>query len=112
MKTLQSYRFPGNVRELDSILKQAVIISDNDILDEFIVNSLGGYGKKMDEPFNEKYNLSAQVQKLEKEMLEEAILKCKTTREMAKFLGLNQSNVVRKLKKYGLSGSKLHKAVL
>ena len=39
----------------------------------------------------------------EKEILEKALAQCKTTRELARQLGISQPTVVRKLKKYALS---------
>lgn len=104
IKTLQSYPFPGNVRELSSIIKQAVVMSDNDNLDEFILTDLCGGNGKFDELNNDKCDLTAQVRRFEKEMLQRIALRSKSTREMAKYLGINQSTVVRKLKKYGLPG--------
>ena len=39
---LKSYAFPGNVRELDNIIKQAVVMCDKGLLDEYIGNLLSG----------------------------------------------------------------------
>jgi TyrR family helix-turn-helix protein len=48
------------------------------------------------------YNLKDEMKKLEMEILKKAMKEYETTREMAKVLGINQSNVVRKLKKYNM----------
>ncbi len=109
IRALQSYQFPGNVRELGSIVKQAVVMSDDEIIDEFILTSIGKIDdRKLNKSYDEKKNLSAQVKNLEKEILEKAVLKYKTTREMAHYLGVNQSTVVRKMKKYGLISPSMH----
>jgi DNA-binding protein Fis len=39
----------------------------------------------------------------EKNLLKNAMMNFKTTREMARFLGINQSTVVRKIKKHDLA---------
>src|SRR5208337_5234848 len=39
---LLSYSFPGNVRELKSMIKRAVFLSDKDVLDESLVEIAGG----------------------------------------------------------------------
>jgi len=47
-------------------------------------------------------NLKGEVEKLEIEILKKAMREHSSTREMARTLGINQSNVVRKMKKYNL----------
>ena len=39
---LLSYCFPGNVRERESMIKRAVFLSDNDVLDEHLIEIAGG----------------------------------------------------------------------
>jgi PAS domain S-box-containing protein len=104
LKKLQSYSFPGNVRELKGLFKKAVVLSDRDVLDDFILTIIGNDCDELNRPNGEKCSLNAQVQRFEEGILKAATLHCKTTREMAKFLGVNQSSVVRKLKKYKLPG--------
>ena len=41
LKLLQAYPFPGNVRELKNILKTAVLMGEKEVVDDFIVSSLG-----------------------------------------------------------------------
>ncbi len=103
MKTLQSYPFPGNVRELSAIMKQAVVMSDHDLLDGTVLTVIERCRDKSNKTCNEKCNLPTQVRKFEKTLLENAMSRCKSTRGIAKYLSINQSTVVRKLKKYGLS---------
>jgi transcriptional regulator with PAS, ATPase and Fis domain len=98
---LKSHQFPGNVRELKNIIKQAVVMCDKKFLDEYIMNSLDSnlskihhQNDKIKSPLNEK------IQFLEKEMLKKAAKHCKTTRQAAVYLGISQPTIVRKLKKY------------
>lgn len=105
-EALQSYSFPGNVRELKSLLKKAVIISDQEVLDDFIIGSLGegawAVGRRLLKKQSHK-TLSEGINRVEREILEQALRKHKSTRQLARYLGISQPTVVRKLKKYGLS---------
>ncbi len=106
LSLLQSYSFPGNVRELKNIIKKAVVMSEGDVIDTVILSSIGkevledrwevrGADKKIN-------NLMDMLSALEKEMLKNAMRHCKSTREMARFLNISQPTVVRKLKKHSL----------
>jgi PAS domain S-box-containing protein/TyrR family helix-turn-helix protein len=104
---LQQYSFPGNVRELKNILKHAVVMSENTVLDDIIpesVNTEQGHGKEMS-PLTgmQSPGLSEQLNSFEKSILEHAIRKYKTTRQMAKVLKTSQSRIARMLKKHQLS---------
>jgi len=115
LKLLQSYPFPGNVRELKNILKTAVLMGEKEVVDDFVVSSLGlslppppppaptvkGGGKSGG-------TLSDGLWAVEREMLEKALSRFKTTRELARHLGISQPTVVRKLKKYELSPRPMH----
>lgn len=114
LKMLQSYPFPGNVRELRNILKTAVLMGEKEVIDDFIVSSLGlsvppapaAASAPTPAPkaaVNTRGSLTDEICAVEKEMLEKALRQFKTTRELARHLGISQPTVVRKLKKYGLS---------
>jgi TyrR family helix-turn-helix protein/PAS domain S-box-containing protein len=107
---LQSYAFPGNVRELKSLLKQAVIMSDQELLDDFIISSLGegseATGRRPPGRQSLK-SLNEGIVQAEREILEQALRKYKSTRQLARHLGISQPTVVRKLKKYGLSAHRV-----
>jgi len=111
MNRLQSYHFPGNVRELDSLIKQAVVMSEDDVLDKCILSTLGIKAKVIDASCEDKCNLTEMVQKFEKEIIERFLSQHATTRGMAKNLGINQSTVVRKLKKHGLSNTMMQNSI-
>jgi len=106
MEQIKSYSFPGNVRELKNMLKMAVMMSETDSLDEYILRNLKklvpeqtDYGQKP----GTKMSLIEEMLAFEKRLLQNAMTNFKTTREMARFLGINQSTVVRKIKKHGLA---------
>jgi len=107
-ETLQTYPFPGNVRELINIIKQAIVMCDRRSLDDYLVKALNrtkAPGTKV-EPIKQGSSLSDKIWAVEKAMLIQATMKCHTTRDAAKFLGISQPSVVRKFKKHGLAISK------
>ena len=104
---LQQYSFPGNVRELKNILKHAVVMSENNLLDELIpemVNADEGQTPDVSPLSEDKVpSLSEQLNTFEKSILEHALRQYKTTRKMAEFLKTSQSRIARMLKKHQLS---------
>jgi transcriptional regulator with PAS, ATPase and Fis domain len=106
MQQLHGHAFPGNVRELKNILKSAVVMSDSDILQW---STLGGEKENDGEPESVlprtsascKMSLAEQLDEVEKNILQKAVINCGSTRELAKFLKTSQSTIVRKMKKYG-----------
>ncbi len=103
-EALKSYNFPGNVRELINIVKQAVVMCDRRSLDDYILHATQPPGpcapavKSVTNPTD----LPGKLMAVEHEMLLQAVQRCHTTREAATFLGVSQPTVVRKLKKHGL----------
>jgi PAS domain S-box-containing protein len=107
MKVLQSYSFPGNVRELKNILKMAVVLSDTDLIDETILRNLEDKTEWPAFTTLEKRNIAGLTQEImafEKQILQRTMARCRTTRELAGYLKVSQPTIVRKLKKHGLPG--------
>jgi PAS domain S-box-containing protein len=107
MKVLQSYSFPGNVRELKNILKMAVVLSDTDLTDETILRNLEDKTEWPAFTTLEKRNIAGLTQEImafEKQILQRTMARCRTTRELAGYLKVSQPTIVRKLKKHGLPG--------
>jgi PAS domain S-box-containing protein len=105
LKVLQAYPFPGNVRELKNILKKAVVMSENESVDEVIHQSLSAdVGHCVTPSINahQGKGMTDQIFDVEKEILQNAMTRCKSTREMARYLKISQPTVVRKLKKHRL----------
>lgn len=106
LEFLQSWHYPGNVRELDNIMKKAVLISDKEILDDFIADTFER--SATEKPSNSRrgekgQRLQEKVLVLEEELLRGALKACRSTREMARYLGVSQPTVVRKLKKHNMA---------
>ncbi|MEA1968994.1 MAG: sigma 54-interacting transcriptional regulator [Thermodesulfobacteriota bacterium] len=107
---LQAYDFPGNVRELINIIKQAIVMSDRRSLDDYLMSALGKTmtDQKKSHPMKNNSTLAEKIWAAENEMLTLAAEKCRSTREAAGFLGISQPSVVRKFKKHGISITKKH----
>jgi PAS domain S-box-containing protein len=105
LDALLAHDFPGNVRELKSILKKAVVISDTPLLDDQAMGlpprtappPAAAGGSAALSPLGEA------LARLEKEVLAQALHRCNSTRQMAALLKTSQPTVVRKLKKHGLT---------
>jgi len=100
---LQTHDFPGNVRELINIIKQAIVMCDKRSLDDYLCSALDRTRPAAkDLSIKNGTCLADRIQAVEKGMLVQAAQKCRTTREAALFLGISQPSVVRKLKKHGI----------
>lgn len=107
MKLLRAYHWPGNIRELENLLERLVVTAKNK---KIKVNQLPDYIKTLgrsDSWKNKQENetLPQLLERIERTHIEQALKKYKTTRKAAQKLGVNQSYIMRRLKKYkeGLS---------
>ncbi|MBI5017923.1 MAG: sigma 54-interacting transcriptional regulator [Deltaproteobacteria bacterium] len=98
LRWIQSYPFPGNVRELEGLVKNAIVMTEGDLLGEL---AEGGARAATGEEV-EAGGLAASLADRERALLQEAAERCRTTREIAGYLGVSQPTVVRKLRKHGL----------
>ena len=106
IQLMEGYAFPGNVRELKNIIENAVVMSDDNLIDKFIQAGL-----KIDERapktgtevgFSGDLRLADKLRETERQFLLQAKRRCRSTREMAVVLGISQPSVVRKLNKHKL----------
>ncbi len=107
LEQLQAYDFPGNVRELKNIIKNAVVIKEKNVLDKIL--PLNKPAPPMARtPLKSRKSappegLTEELLAFERKKLEQAMAGVTSTRDLADFLGISQSTVVRKLKRHGLS---------
>lgn len=107
-QALEQYPWYGNIRELRNFIERIVLTcSQTDINGEIIHSLLGEAEKKPS--FDEGHlSLPSAIMQLEKKLLTEALLSSKNTREAAKKLGISQSGVVRKSKRYQIEIHKIN----
>ena len=98
-----SYRWPGNVRELKSVIQSVVTLNRTGVV---LPSDLPDYMRA--EAHSEQHsisqtNLPKAVADLEREMLSSALTETGSTYKAARRLGISQSSVIRKARKYGIS---------
>lgn len=100
MEQILNYHWPGNVRELENTMERFVVLEQPIQFHEEEVDHIHNHDHRLG--ISELPPLTQYLEEVEKKLLMEAINRCSTTREMAKYLKVNQSTIVRKLQKYGL----------
>jgi len=102
MLVLLKYPWPGNVRELENIIERLVITTKNNTilpenLPSYIFESTRAPG---DIDIPHVTDLNKALNEAEMHILNSALEKYKTTRQIAKALGVSQPTIVRKLHKH------------
>jgi PAS domain S-box-containing protein len=98
------YDWPGNVRELENLIEQLVVISPGEIINKTCLPDRwkGGISDRPLAAIGER-SLPEIISSMERSLLEQAMHLHKTTRSAAKVLKVNQSTIVRKLRRYGIA---------
>ena len=88
---LLNYNWPGNIRELISVVERATILSEGDIISP-------------DELFLDSRQKQKSISDMEKELIEEVMQSCEMDlSESAKILSMSQSVLEKKIKKHNLN---------
>jgi PAS domain S-box-containing protein len=106
MTALQSYPFPGNVRELVNILREAVVMCDNNAIDPFVITKLQNAPSELQdicEASSASFSLEDRLNNLEKQIIMKTAQNCNTTTELAQALKISQATAFRKLRKHRLT---------
>ncbi|GAB4284596.1 MAG: sigma 54-interacting transcriptional regulator [Deferrisomatales bacterium] len=97
---LLAHSYPGNVRELENLVERLVVMAP---ADEVSLDSLpfAGLGDSREDPgAADGRSLREILDDVEKRVLRDALLRFGSTHRVARHLGINQSTVVRKLRKH------------
>lgn len=101
LKLMEKYSWPGNIRELNNVIKSAVLLTDSNIIDsEHLVlkNIRRGIAAESDETDLYLDNFTA---KAEADIIKKALEKAKFNKtEAAKLLGISRSQFYSKFEKY------------
>ena len=106
MKILNTYNYPGNVRELENIIERAIAMEQTNVI---LPKSLGSLKKTNVLGSNlvlgnDELNLEQIVESIEKELLIKAIEKSNGIKtKAAKILGISFRSMRYRLNKYGIS---------
>ncbi len=109
-KKLQKYDYPGNVRELENIIEQAVSMADREhILTEKLL-SMPGTGKRLKRPefeYEADRPLDEYLDAIEERIITEALVAWDgNISKAANALQIKRQTLQHKLKKYRISGAK------
>ncbi|MGM0438403.1 MAG: sigma 54-interacting transcriptional regulator [Bacillota bacterium] len=100
---LEQRQWPGNVRELNNLIERIIVTSSDKIINKSKLEKFIKNNEAKSEPsiaINELIPLKQAVTEVEKRLLEMAKENGASTYDIADKLDVNQSTVVRKLKKY------------
>jgi TyrR family helix-turn-helix protein len=103
-----AYRYPGNIRELKNICERLVVMKEGGrvgLKDLPAGIAPRQIGKSPLNFFSGEKNLFRILEKFERNVLAEALDTHGTQVKMAAALGVNQSTIARKLRKYGFDSS-------
>jgi PAS domain S-box-containing protein len=104
-EVLLAYPWRGNVRELANLCERLVVMSETELigLADLPADILGQAGKAALAQAGPQLTLNQALENTERTLLQEARQRHGNQALMAKALGIDQSTVARKLKKYGLA---------
>jgi transcriptional regulator with PAS, ATPase and Fis domain len=97
IELFKTLKWEGNVRELENVIERLLVkIKKNDITKEDFI--------KLEKETNKNTNFDAKqlILNCEKEVLIKLIASSKTTKELAKKLGVSKATAIRKLKQHNI----------
>lgn len=104
---LLAYPWPGNVRELMNLCERLVVMSEAETIDvpDLPADLLGrsGGSSSAGGAWPEEFTLEQAIESTERAMLLEARRRHGSQALIAQALGVNQSTIARKMRKYGIS---------
>jgi len=92
------YHFPGNVRELENLIKRLVTMTEEDIIEEKHLPSIISQSDTSLADAIDKENYKEIINKFELKIIHKLIQKHGSQRKAAKVMGISQSTLSRKLK--------------
>lgn len=99
---LKSHRWPGNVRELRNVIERAAILSGSEQISSDSIRFSFEFGQPWNSPEGTGGTepLARQVERLERQIIAEALESSPSKRQAARLLGMSHTALLKKLKKY------------
>jgi PAS domain S-box-containing protein len=102
MNCLVGYDWPGNVRELENTIERLVVTCRDDCIN---LDSLRGFSQNFVLSSCDRLSLLKESRdQEERQLILDAYRQAGSTRKAAEILGISQSSVVKKMKKYDIPG--------
>jgi two-component system, NtrC family, response regulator HydG len=105
MKKLATYGWPGNIRELENVIEQSMVLCDGETIKQSDLPSFitGGNGAGIMKPELGSKPLPEMLDDIERELIKQAFDQAAGVKtETARLLGIKTSALYYKLEKYGL----------
>ncbi|MBV7504414.1 sigma 54-interacting transcriptional regulator [Bacillus sp. sid0103] len=106
-EVMTHYEWPGNIRELENLIERLILtIEEPTIYPNHLPLAITGEQTEdstsmaIEKEVNGTHDLKKTLEKVEMQLIAQAYKQCKTTYEMADYLGISQPSVIYKLKKY------------
>lgn len=105
-EALEKYTYPGNIRELINMCERLVVMNENSKISRkdlplSVMESINKNNLSMDSN-HKRLSWREMIESFEKQLLKRAMDEHRTQSKTAKILGINQSTIARKLKKFQL----------
>jgi len=103
----QRYTWPGNIRQLQHVIERMLVLSNGEYLELTDLPRDIGLEEALKNtaelsPLEGFISIPEAIEKIEKQILSYALEHFSSSRQIAKVTGIDQTTVLRKLKKYGL----------
>ncbi len=104
LKKLQSYRWSGNIRQLENVIERAVNLADGDLIEEYCLPDFLQEQEVVRETSGGPISVgeSRNMENIEKNAIVSALQHFGERQKAAKSLGISRSTLYRRLKKYKL----------
>lgn len=106
LRALENYDWPGNVRQLKNVIEHMVVLSNGDYLElsslPFCNSVHSNESGDAAITINRYIPLPQAVEEVEKQIISHAMKGNASSRQIAKTIGIDQTTVLRKIKKYRL----------